>query len=110
MEHAHRVTVPLSHAVDVTHATQYLLHRLDCDSWHVACHQEHGFVFHLTQHGTDRYALWFDCTPPVEKGIYHGSKAWALAIVPLRGVADLPEAKVREISAGLEAGEHEKGQ
>ena len=49
----------------------------------------------------DRYAVSFQCTPPVEKGIYHGSRAWSLSIIPLHGVEALPEAKEKEIEAGL---------
>lgn len=108
MEHAHKVDVPLSHHVDVDRATHFLLRELDCDSWYVACHQEHRFVFRLSHQGEDRYALCFECTPPVDKGIYHGSKAWALSIIPLRGVEDLTEQMVHRISAAFAAGEHEQ--
>lgn len=101
MEHAHKINVPLPHPVDVDHTTHFLLPRLGCDSWYVACHQEHRFVHRLRHAGADRYALCYDCTPPVEKGIYHGSKAWTLSIIALRGVEDLSEEKVREVSAAL---------
>ena len=54
-------------------------------------------MYRLAKGGVDRYAVSFQCTPPVEKAIYHGSKTWALWIIPLHGVGDLPEAKVKEI-------------
>ena len=58
-------------------------------------------MYHLTKGAEDRYAVSFQCTPPVEKGIYHGSRAWSLSIIPLHGVAALPEAKENEIKGGL---------
>ena len=103
MDHAHKVDVLLPHEVDVSKATQLLLHQLDCDRWYVACHREHVFVYHLSKGAEDRYAVSFDCTPPVEKGIYHGSRAWSLSIIPLHGVEALTEAKENEIKAGLAA-------
>jgi len=93
--------VPLAHEVDVSKATEVLLHQLDCTRWYVACHHEHLFVYHLTKGAEDRYAVSFQCTPPVEKGIYHGSRAWSLSIIPLHGVEALPEAKEKEIKTGL---------
>jgi len=101
MEHAHKIDLPLAHELDVSETTQFLLHELGCDSWYVVCHQEHLFVYRLAKGGVDRYAVSFQCTPPVEKAIYHGSKTWAFSIIPLHGVEDVPEAKVREIKAGL---------
>jgi hypothetical protein len=59
----------------VNKATTLLLHQLDCDHWYVACHHENLFVYHLTKGAEDRDAVSFQCTPPVEKGIYHGSRA-----------------------------------
>jgi hypothetical protein len=56
---------------------------------------------HLRQGGADRYAVCFDCSAPVEKGVYHGSLAWSIALVPLRGQQDIPEATVTRIEAGL---------
>jgi hypothetical protein len=101
MDHTHKVDVPLAHRVDVSEATKYLLHQLHCDDWYVACHHDHLFVFRLTQGRVDRYAVCYQCTSPVEKGIYHGSKAWSMSIVPLRGEANLPEDTLREIKARL---------
>lgn len=101
MDHAHKVDVLLAHEVDVGNATQILLHQLDCDRWYVACHRDHLFVYHLAKGAEDRYAVSFDCTPPVEKGIYHGSRAWSLAIIPLHNVGALPESKEHEIKSSL---------
>ena len=101
MDHTHKVDVLLAHEVDVSKATQVLLHQLDCDRWYVACHHEHLFVYHLTKGGEDRYAVSFECTPPVEHGICHRSRAWSLSIIPLHGVEALPQAKENEIKAGL---------
>src|SRR5512140_2912511 len=103
MDHAHKVEVPLPHELDVNRVTQFLLRELDCDSWYVACHHEHLFVYRLVHGAAERYAVSFQCTPPVEKAIYHGGKTWALSIIPLRGVEDLPEPKVQEIRLGLAA-------
>jgi hypothetical protein len=103
MEHTHKVDVPLAHRVDVNEATQYLVHKLNCDSWYVACHHDHLFVFHLMKGTTKKYALRFECTSPVEKGIYHSSKAWSLSIIPLDGQENLSENLVNEIRDGLEA-------
>jgi len=101
MEHAHKVDLPLAHELDVSETTRFLLQELGCDSWYVVCHQEHLFVYRLVKGGVDRYAVSFQCTPPVEKAIYHGSKTWAFSIIPLHGVEDVPEAKVIGIKAGL---------
>jgi hypothetical protein len=102
MDHAHKVDVPLSHELDMGEAIQFLLLQLDCDSWYVACHQEHLFVCRLAKGSVDQYAVSLQCTPPVDKAIYHGSKTWALSIIPLHGVESLPEPKVNEIKTGLE--------
>jgi len=48
-----------------------------------------------------RLSNGYECTPAVEKGIYHGSRAWAMTIIPLHSEADLPATKVAEIQAGL---------
>jgi hypothetical protein len=45
----------------------------------------------------------FECTPPVDKAIYHGSKAWELSIIPLHSEGSLQEDAVKEIKAGLAA-------
>ena len=102
MDHPHRMDLLPAHEVDVSKATQILLQQLECDRWYVACHHEHVFVYHLAKGSQDRYAVSFDCTPPVEKGIYHGSRAWSLSIIPLHGVEALPESKRTEIMTRLE--------
>ena len=58
-------------------------------------------MYRLARGGVDCYAVSFQCTPPVEKAIYHAGKTWAFSIIPLNGVEDLPEAKLKEIKAGL---------
>lgn len=103
MEQTHKVDVPLAHRVEVNEVTKYLLHKLECDSWYVACHHGHLFVFHLTKAGVDQYAARFECTSPVEKGVYHTSRAWSLSIIPLAGQANLSETVVNELRAALAA-------
>jgi hypothetical protein len=101
MEHARKVEVPLAHHVEVSKAIEVLLHQLGCNHWYVACQREHLFVYHLTRAGADRYAACFQCTPPVEKGIYHGSKAWALSLIPLPPAESFRESEIKQISAVL---------
>ena len=101
MDNAHKVDVLLAHSVDVSEATKYLLRQLGCDDWYVACHHEHLFVCRLTQGAVDRYAVSYQCTPPAEKGIYHGSKARSLSIIPLPGADTVPGDTVKEIKARL---------
>jgi len=101
MHSAHKIAVPLAHKLDVSKAAQLLLLQLDCDSWHVACHHDHQLVCRLAKGAVDRYVVDFQCTPAVDKAIYHGSKTWALSIIPLSGAQGLPETKVEEIKAGL---------
>ena len=86
MDHTHKVEVRLVHPVDVSQATQYLLHHLGCDDWFVACQHEHQFVARLTKGGVAEYAISFECTPPTEKGIYHGSRARMLSIIPFPSI------------------------
>jgi hypothetical protein len=95
------VALSLRHHLDVSLATQYLLHELDCDDWYVFCHRDHQMMVRLTREGTARYCVSYDCSAPVEKAIYHGSRAWAMTILPLRGEDNLQEQKVMEIKAGL---------
>ena len=92
---------PLSHSVDVSKATEYLLHELDCDDWYVACHHDDLFVFHLTHSGSDRYAVCYQCTSPVEKGLHHANKARSMSVIPLPGGDNLREATLREMQAKL---------
>jgi len=96
-----RVALSLTHHLDVSRATQYLVHHLDCDAWHVTCRHEHQMVVQLTRGGSARYGVSYDCSPPVEKAVYHGSRTWALTIIPLHGQDNLPAEKAAEIKAGL---------
>ena len=103
MDHTHKVDVPLAHHVEVSAATKCLLLQLGCDDWYVARHHDHLFVFHLTRSGADKYAVTYQCTAPVEKGIYHGSKAWSVSIIPLQPEDALPDDAVKAIKAQLAA-------
>jgi hypothetical protein len=96
-----RVMLSLSHHLDVSRATQYLQHELDCDGWHVACRHEHQLVVQLTRGGVATYGVSYECSPAVEKAIYHGNHAWTLTIIPLHGRDNLPAHQVAEIKAGL---------
>jgi hypothetical protein len=58
-------------------------------------------VAELIQQGQRKYAVRFACTSPVEKAIYHDSKAWSLAIIPLGEEGDLTPAQIAEVKAGL---------
>lgn len=101
MEHAHKLDVPLAHHVDVSEALHYLVQELGCDSWYVACHHEHLYVFRLTQGAQDRYAVRVECDDPVEKGVYRGSKAWSLSLSPLHNEADLGFLDLKRLESGL---------
>jgi len=102
MEEQHKVLLMSGHNVEMTAATRYLQQHLGCDDWYVACHHEHLFVVHLTKGGVKKYALCFEGTPPVEKGIYHGSLSSSISIVPLGSEHDLPKEVLAEMKAGLE--------
>lgn len=91
----------MTHHLDVSRVTQHLVHQLDCDGWHVACRHDHQMVVQLTRGGVAAYGVSYECSPAVEKAIYHGSRAWALTIIPLHGQDNLPAHKVTEIKAGL---------
>ena len=101
MDHTHKVDVSLAHSVDVSEATKCLLQQLGCDDWYVARHHDHLFVFHFARGGVDKYAVTYQCTSPVEKGIYHGSKAWSVSLIPLRPEDALPEDAIKSIKAQL---------
>jgi len=96
-----RVTLSLTHHLNVSRATQYLQDQLGCDGWHVACRHDHQMVVQLTRGGIAAYGVSYECSPAVEKAIYHGSRTWALTIIPLHGQDNLPAHKVTEIKAGL---------
>jgi len=89
------------HRVEVGEAAKYLLAALDCDEWFVACRHDHLLVIRLSQRGRHKYAVRFECTSPVDKAIYHGSKAWVISILPLHEQDELPASKLEEIKAGL---------
>ena len=101
MEHTQKVEVRLVHPVDVSQATQFLLHELECDDWFVASQHEHQFVARLTKGEGAKYAISFECTPPVDKGIYHGSRSRLLSIIPLHSEDALSEETVSGIKRGL---------
>jgi len=96
-----RVAFSLPHHLDVSRATRCLLHHLNCDSWHVGCRHDHQLVVQLTRAGVASYGISYECSPPVEKAVYHASRAWALTLIPLHGKDNLPAEKVRAIKAGL---------
>lgn len=89
------------HRIEVGQAAKYLLAALDCEEWFVACQHEHLLIIQLSRDGRNKYAVRFECTSPVEKAIYHGSKAWAISILPLHEQPELPASKLQEIKAGL---------
>ena len=99
----HRFDIALTHHVDVSKAVQLLLHHLACDHWYVACHHDQLFVYHLTKAGVDYYAACFQCTPPQDKGIYHGSKAWSLSLIPLKPEQTLDDALLKGLGDSLAA-------
>ena len=101
MEHEHKIEISLPHHVDVSEAAKYLLHQLDCDDWYVAAQREHLLVVHLSKESVHKYAVCFECTAPVEKAVYHGSKAWSLSILPLKDAEQLTHDKISAIKAGL---------
>lgn len=101
MEQHHKAAVPLAHRVGVTEVLQYLLHRLQCDSWYVAAHREHVFVFHLTSGEHKRFAVCVECTAPVDKGIYHGSTASSLSVLALGDEPEISAGDLQEIQAAL---------
>ena len=74
---------------------------LDCDEWFVACQHDHLLVIELRRQGRNEYAVRFECSSPVDKAIYHGSKAWAISILPLHEQGGLQPSKLEEIKAGL---------
>ncbi len=94
----------LAHRQNVSGIAEVLAHQLGCESWYVVCHREHQFVIHLTQRGADRYAVSFECTPPADKGIYHGSLTSQFCIIPLGDQDDLSPAKIDEIKSSLAHG------
>jgi hypothetical protein len=101
VENAQTVEIRPCHRIEVGEAAKYLLAALDCDEWFVACRHDHLIVIQLSSHGLHKYAVRFECTSPVDKAIYHGSKAWCLSILPLHDTDDLTAGKMTEIKDGL---------
>lgn len=95
------LSLSLRHHLDVGLVTQHLMHKLGCDEWHVMCRHDHQMVIRLTQGGLAKYHVVYECSPPVEKAVCHGSRAWALTLTPTHGEDSLPAAKVAELKAGL---------
>lgn len=98
-----RVTLSLPHHLDVSRATQHLAQELGCDGWHVGCRHDHQVVVQLTSGGAPRYGVSYECSPPVEKAVFHGSRAWALTIIPLHGSDNLSADQVTALRTGLAA-------
>lgn len=96
-----RVAVSLRNHVEVSLATQYLVHALACDDWFVACRHDHQVVVRLMREGTGRFAIAYDCSPPVEKAVCHGSRAWRMTVIPLSDEDNVSEEMVAELEAGL---------
>lgn len=101
--HCHRVELPLHHLVEVAHATELLLHDLECDNWYVACRHEHQLVIRLTRESVAKYAVCFECRPEVEKAVYHSSQAWAISVIPLEQQDNLTGEQVTALGARLAA-------
>jgi hypothetical protein len=95
------VEFSLAHRLDVSRIAEYLVRGLECEGWYVVCHREHQFVIHLTHAGTDRYAASFECSPPAEKGIYHGSTTTRFRVIALGDQVDIAQTRIDEIRAGL---------
>ena len=58
-------------------------------------------IVQLTRGAAARYCVCYDCTPDVEKAVYHGSRAWTIAISPLRSEDALRADQVAAIKNGL---------
>lgn len=101
-EHAHRVDMPLHHLVNTSEATRLLLQHFKCDDWYVACRNEHLLVLRLTRKGIPQYAVSYRCTPEVEKAVFHGSKTWAVSVIPLHSRDELTPEEIREVKVVLE--------
>lgn len=102
LEHAHRIDVPLHHLVNTSEATKLLMRHFGCDDWYVACRQEHLVVIKLTRKGVPQYGVSYRCTPEVEKAVFHGSKTWAVSVIPLHSEDELTGGEIAQIKAVLE--------
>ncbi len=101
MEHLNRIELRLPHRVDVSEIASHLLGPLGCDAWVVVCHHEHLLVLHLSQGDRLRYAVQIECTTPLEKAIFHGSKACALSIIALSEGNTLSPEQIADLKARL---------
>lgn len=99
--HHHRIELLPGHLVDVPEASHWLLQELKCDDWYVACRNDHQCVVRLTRGGIPHFAVSFQCTPAVDKAIYHGSRAWSVSIIPLQNEHDLDAETLHRVKAGL---------
>jgi hypothetical protein len=97
-----RVEVTFSHLVEVNRATECLLQQFHCDSWHVACQHEAQPVIRMMRSSVIRYAVCYECRPAVEKAIYHGSRAWALSIIPLNRKDNLTAEQLASLKSALD--------
>ena len=94
-------SLSLRHHLDVSVVTQYLMHALGCDEWHVVCRHDHQMVVRLTHAGLAKYHVSYECSPAVEKAVCHGSRAWALILTPMHSEGNLSPARQAELKAGL---------
>lgn len=101
MDHLNKVEFRLSHHADVAELANHLLPLLECDDWYVACQHEHLLVLQFSKAGSHRYAVRIECTAPVEKGIFHGSKACSFSLLPLGGGGALSPEVVAGIKTSL---------
>jgi hypothetical protein len=99
--HHHRIELLPGHLVDVQQASHCLLQELRCDDWFVASRNEHQYVIRLLRRGLPHYAVSFQCTPCVDKAIYHGSRAWSVTIIPLQGEDDLLPETLKHVKTAL---------
>ena len=97
------MTLPLAHHIEVTRLTQYLVHELGCDGWHVASRHDHQLVVQLTRAGIAQYCVSYDCSPAFEKAIYHGSRAWAMTLTPRHAEDNLSMERVKALKTGFGA-------
>lgn len=101
MDHGATAQISLRSQVAVNEALHFVASKLGCDNWYVACHHEHVFVFRLTRDSVDRFAVRVECSEPVEKGVYHESKARVFAVTSLTDQAGLAPEQIDELQHGL---------
>lgn len=96
-----RVTISLAHHLDVARATQFLLRALDCDDWYATCRHDHQMIVLLTRRGEAQFGISYECSPGIQKAVFHDSRAWALTLIPMSSRNNLPPTKVKVIKSGL---------